>query len=91
MGILLVAGFVVLVIGFLQLAVPSSDNSEPVVEVPMASVLVDRLGVPGSSRIVSLASIDGRLVILVELADGEQRLFTVEPDIVLRSEADDDR
>jgi len=89
MGILLVAGFVVLVIGFIQLAAPSASSDQPIHELSISQTVWDRLDVPASSRIVSIASIQNGLLILVETVDGEQRLFTVDPDVLLAADGDD--
>ena len=78
MGVLLVAGFVVLVLGFVQLLGPAANDGRPIVDVPL-----DRLDLEESSRIVSLTALDGRLILLVETAAGEQRLLTVDPDRLL--------
>lgn len=88
MGVLLVAGFVTLVVGFIQLATPSNDTRQAVIELSIADQLLGRLGLPASSRVISLAAIDDRLVVLIDMPDGEQRLFTVDPGLVLDTNAD---
>ena len=85
MGVLLVAGFVVLIFGVVQLLGPTANDEQPIVDVPL-----DSLGLETSSRIVSLAALDGRLIVLVETAAGEQRLLTVDPERLLR-DGDADR
>lgn len=82
MGVLLVAGFVVLIFGVVQLLGPTANDERPIVDVPL-----DSLGLETSSRIVSLTALDGRLIVLVETAAGEQRLLTVDPERLL---GDDD-
>ena len=85
MGVLLVAGFAVLVFGFVQLMAPSSAVSDrPIAELPL-----DRLNLPASSRIVSLTALGGGLLVLVETADGDQRLLTVNPDLLLDTDGAD--
>lgn len=85
MGVLLVAGFVVLIFGVVQLLGPGPDAAPPLVDVPLNSLDMDP-----SSRIVSLTALDGRLILLVETAAGEQRLLTVDPDRLL-GDGDADR
>lgn len=85
MGVLLVAGFVVLIFGVAQLLGPAADAGRPIVDVPL-----DSLDLDPSSRIVTLTALDGRLILLVETVAGEQRLLTVDPDRLL-GDGDADR
>ena len=78
MGVLLVAGFVVLLFGVAQLLGPAADEGRPIVDVPL-----DNLDLDPSSRIVTLTALDGRLILLVETVAGEQRLLTVNPNRLL--------
>lgn len=85
MGVLLVAGFAVLVFGVAQLLGPAASEGRSTVDVPL-----DSLGLEVSSRIVTLTALDGRLILLVETAAGEQRLLTVDPERLL-GDGDADR
>ena len=74
MGVLLVAGFIVLVVGFLQL-VASPSEQEPAI----VALSLDALDLPSSARLLSVTAIDNRLIVLVEGLDGEQSLLMVDP------------
>lgn len=80
MGVLLVAGFAVLVFGFIQLANSPSSDIPPIMELPL-----DRLGVPAGAQVISVAEIADRLVLLLQTADGEQSLLMVDAELLFEA------